>query len=184
MNNEPHSCNQGSVIWITGLSGAGKTSVASQLVTLLRSTGSNVVFLDGDQLRNVFGLVEPSEVNHGRESRLSIAIQYSRLCQLISNQGLIVVIATISLFREVHQWNRNNLDRYFEVYLKVPIAELRLRDPKKIYERFDAGQMKNVAGLDFDVDEPTNADMTIDFNESLTAEQIALDVCAKVRYYI
>jgi len=74
-----------------------------------------------------------------------------------------VVIATISLFREVHEWNRANLPGYFEVYLKVPVEELRRRDPKGIYHRFDAGELTHVAGLDLPIDEPEAADWTVEF---------------------
>ena len=86
--------------------------------------------------------------------RLALALQYARLCQIISCQGQTVVIATISMFNEVYSWNRVNIPRYFEVYLKVPFEELRRRDPKNIYSRFDSGELKNIAGFDLPIDEP------------------------------
>ena len=67
------------------------------------------------------------------------------------------------MFREVYAWNRVNLPNYFEVYLKVPLDELRLRDPKKIYQRYDAGELNNVAGLDLCIDEPLEPHVTLDF---------------------
>ena len=153
----------GVVVWITGLSGAGKTTVAYELVRRLRIQGKSVVMLDGDELRNVFGAVAAKAQNHGREGRLALAMQYAHLCRLIAAQGFTVVIATISLFREVHTWNRANLPGYFEVYLKVPLEELRRRDPKGIYRRFDNGELTNVAGLDLPIDEPDAADWIVDF---------------------
>ena len=146
------------VIWITGLSGAGKTTLAREVTRSLRTIGHSVVMLDGDELRDVFGVVTPSEQNHSRDSRLALAMRYSRLCRVIADQGFTVVIATISLFNEVHMWNRANLPGYFEVYLKVPLEELRLRDPKNIYRRFDAGELENVAGLDLPIDGPVITD--------------------------
>lgn len=122
-----------------------------------------MVLLDGDQLRDVLGAVEAKALNHGREARLALAMRYAKLCQLIAEQGVTVVIATISLFREVHAWNRLNLPGYFEVYLKVPLEELRRRDPKGIYRRFDAGELSHVAGLDLQVDEPDAADWIVEF---------------------
>ena len=100
-------------IWITGLSGAGKSTLGIEVVKLLRSNGEPVVYLDGDQLREVFSAVNLTEKNHSREGRLSLAMQYSRLCDVISKQGLTVVIATISMFKEIHDWNRKNLSNYF-----------------------------------------------------------------------
>ena len=154
----------GRVIWVTGLSGAGKSTLAVALSERLRSNGEAVVMLDGDQLREVFGSATVNELNHGREGRLALSMQYAHLCQIIAKQGLTVVIATISLFREVHAWNRANLPGYFEVYLKVPIEELRRRDPKGIYRRFDTGELAHVAGLDLPVDEPEAADWIVVFD--------------------
>ena len=86
--------------------------------------------LDGDELREVFGATTPGDENHGREARLQLAFQYTHLCRVLASQGLVVVVATISMFKEIHKWNRDNLPGYFEVYLNVPIDELRRRDPK------------------------------------------------------
>jgi adenylylsulfate kinase len=151
------------VVWITGLSGAGKSTLAHEVVARLRAAGEAVVMLDGDELREVFGAVAANAQNHGREGRLALAMQYAHLCRVIAAQGLTVVISTISLFREVHVWNRANLPGYFEVYLKVPVEELRRRDPKGIYRRFDAGELTHVAGLDLPVDEPEAADLVMEF---------------------
>jgi len=144
----------GQVVWITGLSGAGKSTLAREFVARLRQQGHSVVLLDGDELREVFGAVTANSKNHGREGRS-------------------VVIATISLFREVHAWNRAHLPRYFEVYLKVPVQELRRRDPKGIYRRFDAGELHNVAGLDLSIDEPDAADWLVPFEPERCVEILA-----------
>ena len=151
-------------IWITGLSGAGKSTLAVAVCQRLRNNGETVIYLDGDQLREVFGSVDNSKENHGREARLSLAMQYAHLCHVIAEQGVTLVIATISMFNEVHKWNRDNLPNYFEIFLKVPIEELKKRDPKQIYLRYDAGQLSDVAGLDLEVDEPNKSDLLFDFN--------------------
>jgi cytidine diphosphoramidate kinase len=150
------------VIWITGLSGAGKTTFANLLTQLFRDRNLPVVMLDGDELRQVFGADVDYKDFHEINSRRKLAMQYANLCRIIATQGITVVIATISLFREVHKWNRLNLPGYFEVYLKVPIQELRRRDPKGIYRRFDEGILNNVAGLDLAIDEPEFPDLILD----------------------
>ena len=164
------------IVWITGLSGAGKSTLANHLVELLRARGETVFFLDGDELRDVFGATVASAENHGREARLALAMQYAKLCQVLSSQGLTVVIATISLFREIHEWNRANLPGYFEVYLQVPLEELRRRDPKNIYRRFDAGELKYVAALDLPVDLPEFPDMIIEFDSEQSVSEVATRV--------
>jgi adenylylsulfate kinase len=173
-------CEPGQVIWITGLSGAGKSTLAHETVSLLRVAGNGVVMLDGDELRKVFGAVVENQQNHGRQGRLALAMQYAQLCRVIAAQGLTVVIATISLFREIHVWNRTNLPGYFEVYLKVPVEELRRRDPKKIYKRFDAGELKDVAGLDMPIDEPCSADWVVEFVRERPAALLANELLNKL----
>ena len=163
----------GRVIWITGLSGSGKSTLATLLTLRIRQCGEPTILLDGDELRNVLGVADTNANNHRREARLLIAMKYSHLCQLLASQGFTVVIATISLFREVHKWNRENLPSYFEVYLKVPLEELRRRDPKGIYRRFYSGQMVNVAGLDLPIDEPEVPDLIAEFETSQTAVMVA-----------
>ncbi len=161
------------VIWITGLSGAGKSTIAREVVRRLREQGKPVVMLDGDELREVFGAAATNTQNHGREGRLALAFQYAHLCRVIAQQGLTVVIATISLFREIHSWNRAHLPGYFEVYLKVPLDELRRRDPKGIYRRYDAGEIADVAGLDLAIDEPETADWIVEFDPSKPVHALA-----------
>ena len=129
--------------------------------------------LDGDELREVFGAVAANAQNHDREGRLVLAMQYASLCRVIAEQGLTVVIATISLFREVHTWNRANLPGYFEVYLKVPVEELRRRDPKGIYRRYDSGEISNVAGLDLAIDEPESADWVAEYSPDINVQTLA-----------
>ena len=150
------------VVWITGLSGTGKTTLAQAIVKHLRDNGQHVIFLDGDELRDILNRPLKNIQSHDRESRLALAMQYAQLCRMLAMQGVIVVIATISLFKEIHSWNRKNLPGYFEVYIKVPLEELRRRDPKSIYQRFNSGEIKNVAGLDLKIDEPLNAHLIID----------------------
>jgi adenylylsulfate kinase-like enzyme len=161
------------VLWITGLSGSGKTSLASVVTERLRFIGYCVVMLDGDELREVFGAMAANTHNHGREGRLALAMQYAHLCHVIAAQGLTVVIATISLFREVHVWNRANLPGYFEVYLKVPVEELRRRDPKGIYRRYDSGEISNVAGLDLAIDEPELPDWVAGYSPDINVQTLA-----------
>lgn len=163
----------GRVIWITGLSGAGKSTLAREVAARLRAASEAVVILDGDELRELFVAVDENTQNHGRGGRLALAMQYAHMCRIIAAQGLTVVIATISLFKEVHAWNRTNLPGYFEVYLKVPLDELRRRDTKGIYRRFDAGDLTNVAGLDLVIDEPDAADWLVKFPPALDASAVA-----------
>lgn len=151
----------GRVIWITGLSGAGKSTVAQALCDRLLWAGVSVTLLDGDELREVFQPLTARGVGYDMEGRRALALTYARLCQLMARQGQTVIIATISLFEEVHRWNRENLPGYLEVFLDVPLNELERRDPKSIYRSYRSGELTQVAGLDLDVDLPKAPDLHV-----------------------
>lgn len=154
----------GQVIWITGLSGAGKTTLSEELNIRFRKNNVPSILLDGDALRNIYFYGAENTQSYTRNARINLAFKYSLLCKNLSDQGFTVIIATISMFNEIYVWNKKNLKNYFEVYLKVPLAELYLRDHKKIYQRYKDGKLKNVAGLDLTVDEPVLADLIYDFD--------------------
>jgi cytidine diphosphoramidate kinase len=156
-------------VWITGLSASGKTTLANVVADRLRERGIPLIMLDGDNLREILG----ETVQYEREDRKNLAFVYARMVQSLSKQGVVVVIATVALFREVHEWNRKNIQGYFEVFLDVPFDELRRRDPKQIYKRFDEGKIKNVAGLDFSIDPPLAPDVRFAHDSNVTPEMNA-----------
>lgn len=163
----------GQVIWITGLSGAGKSTLCRALVDALRSSSAQpIIMLDGDELRHVMGIMEA----HSRDERLQLAMRYAQLCRLIATQGVSVAIATISMFNEVHVWNRANLPGYVEVFLDVPLDELARRDPKQIYQRAARNELANVAGLDLAVDRPKNPDIHIQWRPDTTVDSALTQV--------
>lgn len=155
----------GVVFWITGLSAAGKTTLGEELANRLRKMKEKVIFLDGDSLREILG----ESSTHSREDRLRLAFIYSRLCKSLASQDINVVISTVALFHEIHDWNRVNFLDFIEIFLDVPLEELRRRDPKGIYDRFDKGEITNVAGLDLKVDFPSRPHLHFRFEDGLSS---------------
>jgi len=148
----------GTVYWITGLSGAGKTTLGRALYRKLRGAKPNAVFLDGDELRGVLG----DGLGHSLEDRRRLAMRYARLCRLLADQGHDVVCATISMFEDVRRWNRTRIRDYREIYVRAPIAVLRRRDRKGIYRAAARGRLKDVVGVDQPFEEPRNPDLVVD----------------------
>jgi len=166
----------GQVIWITGLSGSGKSTTAKQLALLLESHQQPVVLLDGDELRTVFEPFMGKETSYERAARMAFATVYSNLCSLLARQGLIVIIATISLFDEIHTLNRLTMPNYFEIYLDVPLDVLKQRDIKGVYGSSRENESSSVVGSDLQFDPPKNPDLKIDYSPALTPVSIATKI--------
>lgn len=158
----------GTVYWFTGLSGAGKTTLANRFCERLRAAGRTVVLLDGDDLREVFG----NDLGHSLNDRFTSAMRNARLCRLLSGQGVDVVCATISLFHACHEWNRTHLPDYREIYLRVPMPVLQQRDQHGLYSRAARGEIANVIGVDLAIEEPRNPDAVLDNDGSIAPDEL------------
>ena len=101
------------VYWITGLSGSGKTTVAKEFIKLLNNIGHKCINID-----------------EKKKERIMQAQKYSQMCKLFSEQGVTVVAAVGALFNSIQKWNRLNIKNYIEVFLDVPIKELKKRNKK------------------------------------------------------
>ena len=167
--------NVGVVVWVTGLSASGKTTVSKHLVGMLTDYQPTIL-LDGDELRGALSVVG----NYSRDQRIELAKSYFKLAKLLSNQGFIVVVAALAMFKEIYAWNRENQENYFEVFLNPPVDELFKRDPKGLYARFRNGEEKNVAGFDLEVDTPEDPDLIFSNDQNLVAEEIAFRVSETV----
>ncbi len=162
---------EGTVYWLMGLSGAGKTTIGKILYKKLCEQKNNIVFLDGDTLREVFG----NDLGYGKEDRFKCAMRYSRLCKLLSEQGQDVVICTISMFHEVRKWNKNNIEKYKEIYIDVSIRILQERNQKNLYKNGN-----NVVGLDLWVELPDNPDVIVVNDGKLSPEMITSGILKKL----
>lgn len=149
--------DSGTVYWITGLAGAGKTTLGRLLFQKIKSTKANVVFLDGDHLREVFG----SDLGYSLEDRRKSAERNSRLCKLLSDQGIDVVCATISMIHDIQRWNRQHIPKYFEIFVRVPKEVLETRDQKGLYSQ-RSGKLNPLAGVDVPAEAPQSPDLILD----------------------
>ena len=116
------------------------------------------MFLDGDALRTAIA----EDLGHGSAGRRRSAMRNARLCRLLARQGTDVVCATISLFHEVQRWNRANIPGYCEIFLRVPLEELRRRDRKGIYAAAAERATPHVVGLDLPAELPEAPDLVLE----------------------
>lgn len=165
------------VIWLIGLSGSGKTTIGKELFTIYKRKYPNTVFLDGDLLREVWG----DNVGHSIEGRRINAHRISHLSKMLDKQGINVIACVLSLFPEWQNWNRKNLEKYFQIYLYSPISFLKKQDDKGLYEKAFQGNLKNVVGVDIPFPEPKLSDLIIDNSKrDFTPKELAHSIFERI----
>lgn len=163
---------EGILYWITGLSGAGKTTIGNRLYYEMKKTRDNVVLLDGDILKEIVD----ETVGYSDEQRRKRAMKYARMCKMLTDQNIYVICCTVAMYHEVREWNRENNKRYVEVFLDVPIDILKKRDQKGLYSALNEGKISNVSGMDLKVEFPQNPDVRIVNDGSKTVEVVVKEI--------
>ena len=143
---------KGIVFWITGLSGSGKTTIAKKLKEPIEKKYGKTILFSGDDLRKICEFK-----SYDKKKRFLYAKSYSKIVQYLSNQNINVIIATVSLFKKVHVWNRKNIRNYCEVYIKSKTKEIIKNKKKKLYFRYK----KNLVGVDIKPEFPQKPDIKI-----------------------
>ena len=161
----------GAVIWLCGLAGSGKSSLATALSALLRQQFDNVIYLDGDELRELF-----KHFSYDKGGRIDMAIKRAKMAKFLSKQGQIVIVSTISLFDEVYAFNRANLPNYYEVFVECDFDELKKRDQKGLYTKALRGEVQNVVGVDIAYDSPT-PHLTLENSKAVDLDKKAQFLC-------
>jgi adenylylsulfate kinase len=149
---------EGVVIWLTGLSGSGKTTTGRILEKHYREIGSRVEFLDGDELRRSIS----SELGFSKEDRETHARRVAFLGQLLSRNGVITIVALISPYRSFREYARNLTRNFVEVWVKCSLETCVKRDPKGLYRSASQGDIRNMTGIQAPYEPPANAEVTID----------------------
>lgn len=144
---------KGTVYFFTGLAGAGKTTIGGLFYRRLKARKPNVFCADGDAMDGVF-----ERTGYSTAARLKDAKRLFRLCRTLSEQGIDVVVCSISMYDEVRDWNRANISRYKEIYIKAARETLFHRDQKKLY----SSGTKEVVGVDLPYDEPKHPDAVVE----------------------
>jgi adenylylsulfate kinase len=150
------------VIWIIGLSGAGKTTLAKRICVMVREKNIPVVHIDGDLIRDLFN----NDLGYTKADRYLNALRLGKIVSLLAKQEIHVVCSALSLFEDTRQWNRQNIKKYYEVFVDSTLTDLVSRDTKGLYEKFRKGLIKNIVGLDIDFEIPIKSNLVIKNNQS------------------
>lgn len=167
------------VVWITGLSGAGKTTFATALCKHLKLKYQNVILIDGDVFRGII-----DDFGYERESRIKSAIQYNALIAFLEKNDLIIIAATISTFNEIYHLNRQNFRNYFEIYIHCDLQALIERDKNGLYSGALNGKIPNVVGVDIPYEEPARAHFVLENSTLDCLKEKTTLLCRKVDNFL
>ena len=166
-------------IWFTGLSAAGKSTIAKAVEAKLHTRQRHTMMLDGDNLRH--GLNR--DLGFTDADRVENIRRVGEVAKLMVDAGLIVVCAFISPFRAERAMVRSLFEsgEFFEIYVDTPIEECIRRDPKGLYAKAKAGQLRNFTGIDSAYEPPEHPELTLTTVDK-TADELALDVLKRCGY--
>ncbi|MCY3872662.1 MAG: sulfate adenylyltransferase subunit CysN [Rhodobacteraceae bacterium] len=161
------------ILWLTGLSGAGKSTIADRLEQKLQSLGRFTYLLDGDNVRH--GLNK--DLGFTEEDRVENIRRVAEVARLMVDAGLIVIVSFISPFRSERQMARSMVDEgeFFEIFVDTPLEVCEERDPKGLYAKARKGILANFTGIDSPYEPPEKPDLRINTTK-VTADEAANDV--------
>jgi adenylyl-sulfate kinase len=159
---------EGFVVWLTGLPGSGKTTIARELEPELKKRGWCVEVLDGDEIRQNLS----KGLGFSREDRETHLKRVTYVAKLLSRNGVAVIAAFISPYRNIREHARKETTNFVEVYVKCSVEACAERDPKGLYKKASVGQIKDLTGPQDLYEEPLEPDLVVDTEKLTVAESV------------
>jgi adenylylsulfate kinase len=162
----------GAVLWLTGLSGAGKTTIATRVDAALRARGTETEYLDGDVVRSI------APAGFSRADRDAHVRRVGFFASRFADHGITVVCALISPYAASREYVRGLCDTFVEIYVSTPLHECERRDVKGLYARARRGEISNFTGLDDPYEPPARPEVTIDTTLISCEEAVSIVLAA------
>lgn len=160
----------GFTVWFTGMSGAGKTTLARRLVEALKTRGiTRIELLDGDVIRTNLS----KGLGFSKEDRDTNIRRIGWVCEVLTRNDVVAVASAISPYRAVRDEVRQKIGRFVEVYVKCPIEVLIDRDVKGLYAKALAGEIENFTGISDPYEEPLNPEVVVETDKESVDESLA-----------
>lgn len=160
---------RGFTLWFTGLSGSGKTTLSRQVEEILLERGLKVEVLDGDVIRTNLS----KGLGFSKEDRDTNIRRIGFVCNLLTRNDVVAIAAAISPYREIRDENRKLIGSYVEVFCKCPLDTLKERDPKGLYKKVAAGEIKHFTGVDDPYDDPVDPEVLVETDKETEEESVA-----------
>lgn len=157
------------VFWFTGLSGAGKTTIAQQLYRYFNEKGYEAEYLDGDEIRALF-----PGTGYSKEERNDHIKRIGFLASRLEKHGAIVIASFISPYKEGRDFARSLCKNFIEIHVSTPLEICESRDVKGLYKKARAGEIKHFTGIDDPYEAPVSPDIIIDTSSIETGEAVDL----------
>ena len=167
--------HQGFTLWFTGLSGAGKSTISGIIEKRLREAGAKVEVLDGDVVRENLS----KGLGFSKEDRDENIRRIGFVCELLSRNGVIAMVAAISPYRAVREQIRQRIQNFVEVYVECPLEVVAGRDVKGLYKKAIAGEIPQFTGVSDPYEPPLNPEVVVQ-SASQSPEESANRVWAKL----
>ena len=164
------------VIWLTGIPGSGKTTLAIELKKFYEKKGLSLEILDGDEVRKTLS----KDLGFSPEDRKEHNRRVIFVAQILAKNGVTTVVPLISPYRETRDYARKEIPTFVEVWIKASIDECKKRDPKGLYKKALAGEIKNLTGLQAPYEEPKNPELVLD-TEKLTVEESVEELISTIK---
>lgn len=160
--------HKGFTIWFTGLSGAGKTTLAREVEKRLRARGMKVEVLDGDVVRQNLS----KGLGFSKEDRDTNIRRIGFVCKLLTRNNVVAIAAAISPYREIRDEVRREIGNFVEVYVECPLEVLVERDVKGLYKKALAGEITNFTGVNDPYEPPLNPEVVIHSDRETVEESV------------
>jgi ATP sulfurylase/adenylyl-sulfate kinase len=167
---------KGFTLWFTGMSGAGKSTIANALIPKLKELGRQIEILDGDEVRTNLS----KGLGFSKEDRDTNIRRIGYVAQLLTRNGAVVITAAISPYRAIRDEVRERIDNFVEVYVKCPLETLIARDVKGLYKKALAGEIKEFTGVSDPYEEPLHPEVVVETDRE-TVEESANKVLARLQ---
>lgn len=175
---EKRAKHKSKVLWFTGLSGSGKSTIATELEKKIYGLGISTFILDGDNVR--FGL--NGDLGFTDKDRMENMRRLSEVSKLFLDANVLTMVAAISPFEKEREKVRKKFQEgdFVEIYIKCPIEECEKRDPKGLYKKVRNGEIKNFTGIDSPYEEPRNPEITLE-TDKMTVEEMTNEIIAYLK---
>lgn len=163
--------NKSAVIWFTGLSGAGKTTISRDLIERFNEDGINPIYLDGDEIRNII-----PNIGFDEESRKKHNLNVGYMAAMIEKQGNTVIVSLISPYNDIREKIRKECKNFIEVFVSTDFETCKNRDTKGLYAKAISGEIKNFTGFTSPYDIPLTPEIVLD------TDKLDVKSCSKKVY--